>query len=54
MVRVRGWRAGSVVVLQGLCYTYVYALVAQLAEATDSKPVQCEFESHQGHCFLRV
>src|SRR5699024_10525192 len=25
------------------------APVAQLAEATDSKPVQCEFESHQGH-----
>src|SRR5699024_2282233 len=28
---------------------FLYALVAQLAEATDSKPVQCEFESHQGH-----
>ena len=27
------------------------APVAQLAEATDSKPVQCEFESHQGHNF---
>lgn len=26
-----------------------HALVAQLAEATDSKPVQCEFESHRGH-----
>ena len=25
------------------------APVAQLAEATDSKPVQCEFESHLGH-----
>ena len=25
------------------------ALVSQLAEETDSKPVQCEFESHQGH-----
>ena len=23
-----------------------YGPVAQLAEATDSKPVQCEFESH--------
>ncbi|WP_288890258.1 hypothetical protein, partial [uncultured Corynebacterium sp.] len=23
----------------------------QLAEATDSKPVQCEFESHRGHDF---
>ena len=27
----------------------VRAPVAQLAEATDSKPVQCEFESHLGH-----
>ena len=26
-----------------------HAPVAQLAEATDSKPVQCEFESHMGH-----
>jgi hypothetical protein len=25
------------------------ALVSQLAEETDSKPVQCEFESHRGH-----
>jgi hypothetical protein len=25
------------------------APVAQLAEATDSKPVQCEFDSHRGH-----
>src|SRR5690606_13022207 len=27
----------------------VSAPEAQLAEATDSKPVQCEFESHRGH-----
>ena len=47
----RGWLAGSVVALRVLCYTRAHALVAQLAEATDSKPVQCEFESHQGHCF---
>ncbi len=26
------------------------APVSQLAEETDSKPVQCEFESHRGHC----
>lgn len=26
-----------------------YAPVAQLAEATDSKPVQCRFESDRGH-----
>ncbi len=26
-----------------------HALVSQLAEETDSKPVQCEFESHRGH-----
>jgi len=26
-----------------------HALVAQLAEATDSKPVQCRFESDRGH-----
>src|SRR6516162_11138684 len=25
------------------------ALVSQLAEETDSKPVQCGFESHRGH-----
>src|SRR5699024_6385809 len=30
---------------------FLCAPVAQLAEATDSKPVQCEFESHQGHQF---
>lgn len=28
------------------------APVAQLAEATDSKPVQCGFDSHRGHFFL--
>ncbi len=28
---------------------YPRALVSQLAEETDSKPVQCEFESHRGH-----
>ncbi|CQD14660.1 hypothetical protein U2A404260033 [Corynebacterium striatum] len=27
----------------------MHAPVAQLAEAMDSKPIQCEFESHQGH-----
>lgn len=30
-------------------YSFGVAPVAQLAEATDSKPVQCEFESHLGH-----
>src|SRR6478609_494946 len=40
------------------------APVSQLAEETDSKPVQCEFESHRGHsdcgsvnagrCFFQV
>src|SRR6476646_7626746 len=29
------------------------ALVSQLAEETDSKPVQCEFESHRGHRCVR-
>ena len=29
-----------------------YGPVAQLAEATDSKPVQCEFESHPDY-FIR-
>ena len=29
------------------------ALVSQLAEETDSKPVQCEFESHRGHSRYR-
>ena len=29
------------------------ALVSQLAEETDSKPVQCEFESHRGHSFRK-
>lgn len=33
--------------LDGCCIDF--APVAQLAEATDSKPVQCAFESHQGH-----
>ena len=32
-----------------LGYYFFCAPVAQLAEATDSKPVQCEFESHLGH-----
>src|SRR5699024_6388800 len=37
-----------------LPYALTYcAPVAQLAEATDSKPVQCEFESHRGHFSAR-
>ena len=37
---------------RALSYALTYcAPVAQLAEATDSKPVQCEFESHRGHDF---
>lgn len=30
----------------------VYGPVAQLEEATDSKPVQCQFESDQGYKFF--
>src|SRR6478609_4429747 len=32
-----------------LWWLLAQALVSQLAEETDSKPVQCEFESHRGH-----
>ena len=39
--KFRGWGV--------LGYYFFCAPVAQLAEATDSKPVQCEFESHLGH-----
>ena len=39
--KFRGWGI--------LGYYFFCAPVAQLAEATDSKPVQCEFESHLGH-----
>ena len=37
-----GWLHASIKVV-------ARALVSQLAEETDSKPVQCEFESHRGH-----
>lgn len=36
---------------EGVIGYLAHAPVAQLAEATDSKPVQCEFESHLGHHF---
>ena len=42
--KFRGWGV--------LGYYFFCAPVAQLAEATDSKPVQCEFESHLGHLLL--
>jgi hypothetical protein len=29
--------------------SWLKALVSQLAEELDSKPRQCEFESHRGH-----
>ena len=35
--------------VKGRALTRCDALVSQLAEETDSKPVQCEFESHRGH-----